>query len=117
MEGEVDVAAVAGLIGEPARAKVLVALADGRALAASTLAAEASVAASTISEHLARLVDGGLVAVEPSGRHRYYRLAGPGVAEALEALARLAPAAPVRSLRQATHAQVPAARALLRRLV
>ena len=105
MEGEVDVAAVAGLIGEPARAKVLVALADGRALAASTLAAEASVAASTISEHLARLVDGGLVAVEPSGRHRYYRLAGPGVAEALEALARLAPAAPVRSLRQATHAQ------------
>jgi DNA-binding transcriptional ArsR family regulator len=105
VDGEVDVAAVAGLIGEPARAKVLVALADGRALAASTLAAEASVAASTISEHLARLVDGGLVAVEPSGRHRYYRLASPEVADVLEALARLAPAAPVRSLRQATHAQ------------
>jgi DNA-binding transcriptional ArsR family regulator len=105
VDGDVDVAAVAGLIGEPARAKVLVALADGRALAASTLAAEASVAASTISEHLSRLVEGGLVAVEPSGRHRYYRLASPGVADALEALARLAPAAPVRSLRQATHAQ------------
>jgi DNA-binding transcriptional ArsR family regulator len=105
VDGEVDVAAVAGLIGEPARAKVLVALADGRALAASTLAAEASVAASTISEHLARLVDGGLVAVEPSGRHRYYRLASPGVADVLEALARLAPAAPVRSLRQATRAR------------
>ena len=56
-------------------------------------------------EHLALLVDGGLVAVEPSGRHRHYRLASPAVAEALEALARLAPAAPVRSLRQATHAQ------------
>jgi len=104
VDGDVDVAAVAGLIGEPTRAKVLVALADGRALAASTLAAEASVAASTISEHLSRLVEGGLVAVEPSGRHRYYRLASPGVADALEALARLAPAAPVRSLRQATHA-------------
>ena len=63
MDGEVDVAAVAGLIGEPARAKVLVALAGGRALAASTLDAEASVAASTICEHLARLVDGGLASL------------------------------------------------------
>ncbi len=105
MPGDVDVAAIASLIGEPARAKVLVALSDGRALAASTLAAEAGVAASTISGHLARLVDGGLVCVEASGRHRYYRLASPAVAEAIEALARLAPAAPVRSLRQATHAQ------------
>lgn len=105
VHGEVDVAAVAGLIGEPARAKVLVALADGRALVASTLAAEAGVAASTISEHLTRLVGGGLIRVEPSGRHRYYRLAGPAVAEAVEALARLAPSTPVRSLRQASHAE------------
>jgi DNA-binding transcriptional ArsR family regulator len=105
MDSEVDLAAVAGLIGEPARAKVLMALADGRALSESTLAAEASVAASTVSEHLGRLVGGGLVTVEPSGRHRYYRLASPGVVEALEALARLAPITPVRSLRQATHAQ------------
>lgn len=105
MRGDADIAAVAALMGEPARAAVLVALADGRALAASTLAAEAGVAASTVSGHLARLVDGGLVAVEPSGRNRYFRLAGPQVAEAMEALARLAPTHPVRSLRAGTHAE------------
>lgn len=92
-------------MGEPARAAVLVALADGRALAASTLAAEAGVAPSTLSGHMARLVEGGLVRVEPSGRNRYYRLAGPRVAEAVEALARLAPTHPVRSLRAGTHAE------------
>lgn len=105
MAGDVDIAVVAALIGEPARAAVLVALADGRALAATTLAGEAGVAPSTISGHLARLVDGGLVRVDASGRHRYFRLAGPHVAEAVEALARLAPHRPVRSLRQATHAE------------
>lgn len=62
-------------------------------------------APSTLSGHLARLVDGGLVGVEPSGRNRYYRLTGPHVAEAVEALARLAPPRPVRSLGAATHAQ------------
>jgi DNA-binding transcriptional ArsR family regulator len=105
MAGDADVAAVAALIGEPARAAVLMALADGRALAATTLAGEAGVAPSTVSGHLARLVDGGLVRVEASGRHRYFRLAGPQVAEAVEALARLAPPQPIRSLRQATHAE------------
>ncbi|MDA8317127.1 MAG: helix-turn-helix transcriptional regulator [Actinomycetota bacterium] len=105
MRGDADIASVAALMGEPARAGVLVALADGRALAASTLAAEAGVAPSTVSGHLARLVEGGLVRVEPSGRNRYYRLAGPQVAEAVEALARLAPTRPVRSLRAGTHAQ------------
>ncbi len=103
--GDSDIAAVAALMGESARASVLVALAGGRALAASTLAAEAGVAPSTLSGHLGRLVDGGLVTVEASGRHRYFRLAGPEVGEAVEALARLAPARPVRSLRQASHAE------------
>ena len=92
-------------MGEPARAAVLVALADGRALAASTLAAEAGVAPSTLSGHMGRLVEGGLVRVEPAGRNRYFRLAGPQVAEAVEALARLAPTHPVRSLRAGTHAE------------
>lgn len=91
-------------MGEPARAAVLMALADGRALAATTLAAEAKVAPSTASGHLARLVEGGLVTVQVSGRHRYFRLASTEVAEALEALARLAPQRPIRSLSQATHA-------------
>lgn len=103
--GDADVAKVAALMGEAARASVLVELAGGRALAASTLAAEAGVAPSTISGHLSRLVDGGLVNVEVSGRHRYYRLAGPEVAQAVEALARLAPSRPVRSLRQASHGE------------
>jgi DNA-binding transcriptional ArsR family regulator len=76
MRGDIDVAAVGALIGEPARAAVLVALADGRALAATTLAAEAQVAPSTLSGHLNRLMDGGLIRVERSGRHRYFRLAG-----------------------------------------
>ena len=101
---DANVAQVASLIGEPARAAVLMALIDGRALAASTLAEEAGVARSTISGHLGRLTDAGLVEVEASGRNRYYRLAGAEVAETLESLARLAPPKPIRSLRQATRA-------------
>jgi hypothetical protein len=61
--GETDVAAVGALLAEPARAKVLLALGDGRSLAASVLAAEAGVAASTASHHLARLVDAGPLTV------------------------------------------------------
>src|ERR1700722_721105 len=101
---DANVAQIAGLIGEPSRAAVLMALIDGRALAASTLAEEAGVARSTISGHLGRLTDAGLGLVEASGRNRYYRLASAEVAETLESLARLAPPKPVRSLRQATRA-------------
>jgi hypothetical protein len=73
-------------------------------LPASVLAAEAGVAPSTASPHLARLLDAGLLTVRPQGRHRYYALAGPHVGELIEALARLAPCAPVRSLRDGTRA-------------
>jgi DNA-binding transcriptional ArsR family regulator len=104
MHGDSDIARVATLIGEPARARVLMALGDGRELPASVLAAEAGVASSTASAHLAKLVDGGLVAADRHGRHRYFRLAGPDVARAIEALARIAPPAPVRSLREGTRA-------------
>jgi DNA-binding transcriptional ArsR family regulator len=102
--GEADLAAVAGAIGEPRRARILNVLGDGRALPASLLAREAGVAPSTASTHLGRLVDAGLIVAEVSGRHRYYRLAGPAVAEALEALALLSPLGPVRSLRASTQA-------------
>jgi len=105
MLGDSDLAAVGALIGEPARARVLMALADGRELPASVLASEAGVAASTASVHLARLVDGGLVTVESRGRHRYFRLAGPKVGRAIEALAAIAPPAQVRSLKDGTRAQ------------
>ncbi len=104
MPGDTDIAAVAGLVADPGRARILLALGDGRALPASVLASEAGIAASTASGHLAKLRAGGMLTVESHGRHRYYRLAGAEVAELIEALARLAPAAPVRSLRQGTRA-------------
>src|SRR4051812_31387668 len=103
--GDADVAALGAVLAEPARARMLLALGDGRALAASVLAGEAGVAPSTASGHLGKLVGAGLVDVLPQGRHRYYRLAGPHVGELLEALARVAPAGPVRSLRQGTRAE------------
>jgi DNA-binding transcriptional ArsR family regulator len=102
--GHADVARAAALLAEPARAKVLIALADGRALPASLLATEAGVSPPTVSAHLGKLLDGGLVTVERSGRHRYYRLAGPEVAEAVEAVARIARPQPIKSLRESTRA-------------
>jgi DNA-binding transcriptional ArsR family regulator len=105
VDGDADIAAVAALVAEPSRARILMALADGRALPASVLASEAGIAASTASEHLGRFVDGGLLVVEPHGRHRYFRFAGPQVAELVESMARIAPPAPVRSLRQGTRAE------------
>ncbi len=102
--GDTDLAAVAALIADPGRARMLSALLDGRALPASMLAAEAGLSAPATSSHLNKLRAGGLVDVEASGRHRYYRLSGPHVAAVLEALATIAPVAPVRSLRQGTQA-------------
>jgi DNA-binding transcriptional ArsR family regulator len=102
--GDADLSALGAVLAEPARAKILLALGDGRSLAASVLAAEAGVAASTASHHLVRLVDAGLVSVSPRGRHRYFSLAGPEVGELIEALARVAPAQRVTSLRQGTRA-------------
>jgi DNA-binding transcriptional ArsR family regulator len=104
VDGDADVAALAAAIGEPARAKILLTLTDGRALPASVLAGEAGVAPSTASSHLASLLDAGLITCHPQGRHRYYSLAGPQVGELLEMLARLSPPAPVRSLREGTRA-------------
>jgi DNA-binding transcriptional ArsR family regulator len=89
--GDADLAAVGALLAEPARAKVLLALADGRSLAASVLALEAGVAPSTASHHLAKLVEAGLISATARGRHRYFMLAGPRVGELIEAVARVAP--------------------------
>jgi DNA-binding transcriptional ArsR family regulator len=103
--GDADVAVIGSAMADRRRAAVLLALLDGRALPASVLAHEAGVAPSTASAHLAKLVESGLVAVEPNGRHRYYRLASPDVAKMLEAVARLAPPMQVRSLRQGTRSE------------
>ena len=91
-----SVAGTASLIADPARAAILMALVDGRAVPAGELAYCAGVTPQTASSHLARLLDGGLIAVEREGRHRYYRLAGGHVAQALEQLAAIRPAGPVR---------------------
>lgn len=87
------------LLSGRARRRILLALMDGRDLPASMLAAEAGVATSTASEHLAKLLDAGLVAVRPQGRHRYYRLRDAEVAERIESL-RLEPDEQPRSLKE-----------------
>lgn len=87
-----DIARFAGLIGDPARANMLTALMAGRALTATELAGEAGVAPPTASAHLSRLSEAGLVSLRRQGRHRYFALAGPEVAAALEALMGLAAA-------------------------
>ena len=89
MRDEPNIATVAALIGDTGRAAMLTALMGGQALPAGELAAAAGLSPPAASAHLARLTDGGLLAVEREGRHRYYRLAGPGVASALESLASL----------------------------
>jgi DNA-binding transcriptional ArsR family regulator len=85
-----DIALIASLVGDPARANMLTALLCGSALTASELAREAGVTQQTASSHLGKLQDGGLIAVEKQGRHRYYRLSGPDVAAVLEGLAGVA---------------------------
>jgi len=86
-----NIASTAFLIADPARASMLMALLDGRALPAGELAYAAGVTAQTASTHLAKLLAGGLVAVEAEGRHRYYRLSGSHVALVLENLASITP--------------------------
>ena len=102
---DVDLAAGASAIADPARAAMLDALLDGVPRSAGALAREAGVAPSTASHHLGRLLDAGLVTVAPDGRRRAFRLARPEVARALEALALIAPPRPARTLRRATRAE------------
>jgi DNA-binding transcriptional ArsR family regulator len=99
-----DISPIAGLMADPARASMLAALLDGRPLAAGELSQVAGVSPATASSHLAKLLDGGLVAVTRQGRHRYYRLAGYEVAHAIEVIAEISPVRPVRSLRQSREA-------------
>ena len=84
------IASVATLLGDPARANMLTALMDGRALTVSELARAAGVGLPTTSGHLSKLNSAGLVSAEKQGRHRYFRLSGPDVAQVLEGLMSLA---------------------------
>jgi len=90
MKAGPDIARVASLVGDPARANMLTALLSGRALTASELAQEAGITPQTASSHLSKLEGGGLIEPEKQGRHRYYRLTDPDVAGVLEGLAGLA---------------------------
>jgi DNA-binding transcriptional ArsR family regulator len=90
------IAEAASLIGDPARANMLAALVGGHAMTATELGLSAGVAASTASGHLAKLLEGRLVSVTSTGRHRYFRLASPGVARVLEDLMALATDGPPR---------------------
>jgi DNA-binding transcriptional ArsR family regulator len=89
-----DIASLASLIGDPSRALVLQALADGRALPAGELARCAGISAQTVSSHLSKLVRARLLKLEAQGRHRYYSLHDARVAQLLESLAMLAPPSP-----------------------
>jgi DNA-binding transcriptional ArsR family regulator len=90
MKSGPDIAMVASLVGDPARANMLTALMTGRALTAGELAAQAGITPQTASSHLAKLEAGRLIEQEKQGRHRYYRLTGPDVAGVLEGLDGLA---------------------------
>ena len=81
-----DIARIAALVADSARSSMLLALMDGRALTATELSSLAGVTKQTASGHLAKLVDGEVLAVEAQGRHRYFRLAGAHVAALIEAL-------------------------------
>jgi DNA-binding transcriptional ArsR family regulator len=81
-----DIARIASLVGDPARANMLTAMMGGTALTASELALEAGVSLPTASSHLSKLMDGGLLTLASQGRHRYYGLASPQVAGMIEAI-------------------------------
>lgn len=95
-----NVAAVAALIGDPVRARMLFALLDGGEISASELASRAQASPQSASGHLHKLTSGGLIAARSAGRQRLFRLASPQIASAIEALASIAPVAPIVSLNQ-----------------
>ena len=89
MNDEPDVARIAGLLADPARARILRTLIDGTMRPAGELAYAADISAQSASAHLAKLVDGGLLSLEAQGRHRYFRIARAEVADAIESLGSL----------------------------
>lgn len=96
MKEDPRLAEIAALVGDPARANILTALLDGRALTASELAYFAGVSPQTASGHLAKLTESRMLALQKQGRHRYYRLATPQVGRMIEGIMEVAVAAPQR---------------------
>jgi DNA-binding transcriptional ArsR family regulator len=96
MSNAPQMAEVAALVGDPARANILCALLGGRALTATELALAAGVSPQTTSGHLGKLLTARLLVLMRQGRHRYYRLAGPHVGQMLEGIMNVALAGPPR---------------------
>ncbi len=96
MKEDSRLAEIAALVGDPARANILTALLDGRALTAGELAYFAGVSPQTASGHLAKLTESRMLALHKQGRHRYYRLATPQVGRMIEGIMEVAIAAPER---------------------
>jgi DNA-binding transcriptional ArsR family regulator len=94
-----NIARLAALLADPARAQVMLALMDGRALTAGELAQASGVSPQTASSHLSKLIDGGLLAVASQGRHRYYRISGPDAAHLVETLSVLSEEEPTARIR------------------
>jgi DNA-binding transcriptional ArsR family regulator len=105
MDPDADLAAVASLIADRHRAQMLLALLGGTPQSGSALAEAAGISRSLASAHLKKLVAGGLVRAQPSGRQQLYSIAAEPVADALEILILIAPASKVRSLTDATRAR------------
>jgi len=93
---------MAGLIGEPARAKMLWNLLDGRAYTASELAIAADISGTSASNHLSKLLEADLLKVERQGRHRYFSFSNPEIAYAVESLASLSGHSSSKGTREAT---------------
>jgi DNA-binding transcriptional ArsR family regulator len=98
---DADLARIGTLLADPKRAKILLALLGGTPQPASALADAAGASRSLASAHLRKLVEGGLVTVQPRGRQRLYEISGQPVADAIEGLMQLSPPTQVRSLRDA----------------
>ncbi|MCU0753788.1 MAG: ArsR family transcriptional regulator [Xanthomonadales bacterium] len=110
MSAAAGISGIAVLLGEPARARMVESLMDGRARTATELALEAGVAPSTASVHLERLRDGGLVSLLRQGRHRYFVISDPAVAHLIEGLLGLSVSLHPARLLGSTDPQLRAAR-------
>lgn len=105
MDGEADISVVAALMADRHRSQILIALLGGEPRSGTALADAVGISRALASSHLKKLVAGGLVRVQASGRQRMYTIASSMVADALEALILIAPSSEVRSLRQATRSR------------
>jgi DNA-binding transcriptional ArsR family regulator len=105
MDPDADLASVASLMADRHRAQMLLTLLGGTPQSGSALAEAAGISRSLASAHLKKLVTGGLVLAQPSGRQQLYSIASEPVADALEILILLAPDTKVRSLGDATRAK------------